>query len=337
MKEVAVIILNWNGAELLREYLPSVVEFTPQGIADVIVADNGSSDDSLEVLKDEFPGVKVLAFDRNYGFAEGYNKAIDATRYRYTVLLNSDVKVKSDWLSPLYEYMESHPDVGAVQPKIKSLRDPERYEYAGAAGGFLDCNGYPYCRGRLFDTVEVDHGQYDTPMEVMWASGAALMVNTDLYLRAGGLDASFFAHMEEIDLCWRMQLAGYKIAAVPDGEVFHLGGASLDASNPRKTYLNYRNSLLMLYKNLPAGWGRGWLLIRRRLLDTVSLMMLLLKGRTRHAWAVVKAHIDYLGMRRKITPSPFPPTDNRLKATSQGRRNIIIDYFLRGKKEYSRL
>lgn len=337
MKETAVIILNWNGAGLLEKYLPSIVRFTPSDIADVIVADNGSSDDSISLLEREFPDVKILKFDRNHGFAEGYNRAIASTRYRYTVLLNSDVEVKNDWLTPLYRYITSHSSVVALQPKIKSINHPDCFEYAGASGGFLDRNGYPYCRGRLFDTVERDRGQYDQPMEVMWASGAALMVDTERYIQAGGLDTSFFAHMEEIDLCWRMQLAGGIVAVEPASEVYHLGGASLDASNPRKTYLNYRNSLLMLYKNLPGGKEKVLLLLRRRLLDTVSMMMLLAKGRPKHALAVIRAHLDYLKMRHRIDRAPVEPAINLLKSASHGRRNIIVDYFLKGKKTFDQL
>ncbi len=206
---VAVIILNWNGAGFLREFLPSVVKFTPRDIADVIVADNGSTDESLDVLRKDFPEVRRIEFSENHGFAEGYNLAIKAVadEYKYTVLLNSDVKVDDDWLTPLHEFMEAHPEAGAVQPKLLSLKEPAKFEYAGAAGGFLDCNGYPFCRGRLFDAVEEDCGQYDTPRQTDWATGAALMVDNALYIKVGGLDKEFFAHMEEIDLCWRMRLA----------------------------------------------------------------------------------------------------------------------------------
>lgn len=222
MKKIAVIILNWNGEGMLREYLPSIVSHTPAGIADVIVADNGSTDSSLQYLADTFPHIRVLPFGENLGFAEGYNKAVDSLRdeYEYVVLLNSDVKVTDDWLTPLYEFMEAHPDAGAAQPKIKSLTHPDRFEYAGACGGFLDRHGYPYCRGRIFDTVEPDNGQYDTPLRIFWASGAALMVRTELYISCGGLDKAFFAHMEEIDLCWRILLAGKEIWAVPSAAVY---------------------------------------------------------------------------------------------------------------------
>lgn len=331
-KPVAVIILNWNGEKFLREYLPSVVKHTPGDIADVIVADNGSTDGSMELLREDFPTVKVVALDRNYGFAEGYNRAIAMTRYRYTVLLNSDVEVKSDWLTPLYRFMESHPQSGAVQPKILSLTDPEKFEYAGAAGGFLDCNGFPYCRGRIFDTIETDNGQYDEPMRIFWASGACLMVDTALYESTGGLDASFFAHMEEIDLCWRMQLAGREVWAVPQAAVYHLGGGSLPASNPRKTYLNFRNNLLMLRKNLPPQ-ERTWKLIRRRLIDTIAWAKFALTLRWGNAAAVFRAHRDASKMFAQYdNGSPEPDRD-----LIAGNPDIITSYYLRGKKLFSSL
>ncbi len=329
MKPVAVIILNWNGAALLREFLPSVVKHTPAGIADVIVADNGSDDDSIAVLERDFPEVKVMRFDRNYGFAEGYNRAIRLTRYRYTVLLNSDVAVSDDWLSPLYQYMEANTDCGACQPKILSYREPSRFEYAGASGGFIDRNGYPYCRGRIFGVTEEDHGQYDAVMEVDWATGAALMVRSELYLEAGGLDAGFFAHMEEIDLCWRIRLEGYRVVAVPSGKVYHLGGGSLPVTSPRKTYLNFRNNLLMLYKNLPDSSRRG-ILLRRRLLDTLAWMKFMLTLDLGNANAILRAHSDFRKMKKNYTAHP----DRDLIS---GRRNILTDYYLRGLKTFSRL
>ena len=238
MKQVAVIILNWNGAELLRRYLPTVIAGTDAAIADVIVADNGSTDKSLQVLEQEFPDVKVLKFEKNYGFAQGYNLAIGQTMYPYTVLLNSDVRTPQGWLNPLLDYMEAHPGVGAVMPKLLQDRedDKQMFEYAGAAGGYIDCHGYPYCRGRIFEYVEDDHGQYDDgPKSVFWATGACLMVRSQLYQDVGGLDEDFFAHMEEIDLCWRIRLAGNALMMVPTSDVYHLGGGSLPQGNPRKT------------------------------------------------------------------------------------------------------
>lgn len=330
--EVAVIILNWNGEKLLREFLPSVVEFTPRPLARIIVADNGSSDGSLQLLAADFPEVEVMAFPENYGFARGYNEALSRIDEPYTVLLNSDVAVKSDWLTPLYDYMQTHPDTGACQPKIRAYRNPELFEYAGAAGGFIDRNGYPYCRGRIFSDIETDEGQYDTPIDVFWATGAALMVRTPLYNRLGGLDPLFFAHMEEIDLCWRMQLAGYKIAAVPTGEVYHLGGGSLDASNPKKTYLNFRNNLLMLHKNLPDSTRRATL-FKRRLLDTVAWLKFIATADFANARVILRAHADFRRMRRSYTTHP----DTDLLHTTPARPNILTAYYLRHRTRFSQL
>ncbi len=331
MKPVAVVILNWNGEKMLREYLPSVVRHTPAGLADVVVADNGSTDTSLAYLHDEQPDVRVIPLPENYGFAEGYNRAISILEpdYRYVVLLNSDVKVTEDWLTPLYDFMESHPEAGAVQPKILSLSEPFKFEYAGACGGFLDRQGYPYCRGRIFDTVEDDKGQYDTPLQVFWASGAAFMVRTETYIQAGGLDRLFFAHMEEIDLCWRIRLLGKEIWAVPSGKVYHLGGGSLPVSSPKKTYLNFRNNLLMLYKNLPVSTGRP-LLIRRRLLDTLAWVKFIASGDWKNAKAILKAHNDFRKMKNNYTSQP---KENLLN----GDVNIVFDYYIRARKRYSEL
>lgn len=330
-KPIAVIILNWNGAKLLREFLPSVCATTNADIADVIVADNGSTDDSLEILAREFSAVKVLALDKNYGFAEGYNRAIKATGYKYTVLLNSDVKTGEGWLEPLYDYCEKNPEVAACQPKILSYTEPDKFEYAGAAGGFIDKLGYPFCRGRIFGTVETDNGQYDTaPIDIMWATGAALMVRTDVYLAVGGLDAKFFAHMEEIDLCWRIHLAGYKIKAVTSGTVYHLGGGSLPASNPRKTYLNFRNNLLLLHKNLPKKEGARLLFVRR-LYDTLAFFMFVAKFDFKNAKAIIDAHFDFKKMRKEYTTYP---EKNLMGALPGSNCNIIIDYYLKGRKTF---
>lgn len=334
MKQVAVIILNWNGAELMRKYLPSVVANTNADIADVIVADNGSTDNSLDVLTREFPTVQVIKLDRNYGFAEGYNRAIAQVEHPYTVLLNSDVRTPEAWLDPLLDYMETNPDVGAVQPKL--LHDngeggKETFDYAGAAGGYIDCHGYPYCRGRIFDCVEDDNGQYDsiTP-SIVWASGACLMVRTNLYRTAGGLDKDFFAHMEEIDLCWRIHLCGSDVRMVPTSRVYHLGGASLAYGNPRKTYLNFRNNLLLMHKNLPAGESCRILLVRR-LLDTLAFAMALAKFHWGDAKAIIKAHNDFRKMRGNYTRHP---DRNLLREMPECRCNIITDHYLRRRKVF---
>lgn len=331
-KPIAVIILNWNGAKLLKEFLPSVCKNTNSEIADVIVADNGSTDNSREVLQNEFPNVKTILFDDNHGFAEGYNLAIKKCQeYKYTVLLNSDVQVEANWLEPLFDYCEKHPEVAACQPKILSYKEPQLFEYAGAAGGFIDKLGYPYCRGRIFSSVEKDNGQYDTePIDIMWATGAALFVRTDVYLAVGGLDKKFFAHMEEIDLCWRIHLAGHKIKAITSGAVFHLGGGSLPASNPRKTYLNFRNNLLLLHKNLPKKDGKKLLFIRR-LYDTLAFFMFVAKCDFPNAKAIIKAHMDFKKMRKEYTSFP---SKNLIGSLPGSNCNIIIDYYLKGRKTF---
>lgn len=324
MKKLAVIILNWNGLELLKQFLPTAVEMTVSPEADLFVADNGSTDGSVEWMEENFPQVGVIKFDKNYGFAEGYNRAISETRYEFTVLLNSDVEVTPDWWRPLLNFMEKNPEVAAVQPKIKSFRNKQYFEYAGAAGGLLDKNGYPYCRGRVFDNVEKDEGQYDgEPADVCWASGAALMVRTDVYLKLGGLDPLFFAHMEEIDLCCRMLAAGYRVCALSDSEVYHVGGASLNQGNPRKTYLNFRNNLLLLYKNLPHEI-RGRKLIVRRLLDTLAFFMFAAKFDFGNARAILKAHRDFRKMNRHYRDLPSVPSGFIFPGSG---RNILLSHF----------
>lgn len=329
MSKLGVIILNWNGIELLKQFIPVAVKYTRGEEVDLIVADNGSDDGSLKWLNENFPEVMTISLGRNYGFAEGYNRAVNAVWQPYITLLNSDVEVTEGWWQPLLRFMEDHPDVGAVQPKIKSWHNRSKFEYAGAAGGYLDRLGYPYCRGRLFDSIEDDRGQYDGgPADICWASGACLTVRRDEYLKVGGLDPRFFAHMEEIDLCCRMIADGYRVCAIPDSEVFHVGGASLAQGNPKKTYLNFRNNLLLLHKNLPRRRGRK-LLFWRRLADTLAFGMFLLKGDIANAKAVLKAHKDFKTMRREYTD--FPDRDI-LSALPGSRRNAILDRYLLRKK-----
>lgn len=326
--KISVIILNWNGMNLLKEFLPRVLDATDLELSEVIVADNGSTDGSLDYAK--WLGLRTIEFAENHGFAGGYNLALKGIDTPYTILLNSDVAPWKGWDRELFNYMEAHPRCGACQPKILSWHNPQCFEYAGACGGFLDRNGYPYCRGRIFGTVECDTGQYDAPMEVDWASGAALMVRTDLYCQLGGLDETFFAHMEEIDLCWRMRLAGYSVAAVPSGAVMHLGGGSLPMGNPRKTYLNFRNNLLMLHKNLPDS-ERGEALTRRRLLDTIAWVKSVLTFNFSDAKAILKAHGDYRKMASEIKLSGA--TENLISS----RPNILVKYFFARKTRFSRL
>lgn len=330
MKQLGVIILNWNGIDLLKELIPDAVKYTSGNEVDLIVADNGSTDDSVAWLRENYPSVKILEFPENYGFAEGYNRAVEQCRqYPFVTLLNSDVLVTPDWWRPLLKFMVEHPDVAACQPKIKSYRNRDCFEYAGAAGGLLDALSYPYCRGRLFDVVEKDNGQYDNKIvDIAWASGAALTCRTELYLKLGGLDSRFFAHMEEIDLCIRMQTHGYRICFIPDSQVYHVGGASLPQGNPKKTYLNFRNNLLLIYKNSPLGKGVRRTFVRR-LVDTMAIALYAVKGDFAGAKAIIKAHIDYRKMSRNYTQ--FPQHDV-LRNVPGSNRYIIFDRFLPGKK-----
>lgn len=298
--EASVIILNWNGAEMLKRYLPSVVKNTPASSRkgkeiEIIVADNGSTDNSLEVLAKDFPSVKTIVLDQNYGFAEGYNRAIAQVDSEYTVLLNSDVEVTEGWLDPLLAYLDTHTDVAAVQPKIRSWLRRSHFEHAGAAGGYLSKLYFPYCRGRILWHVEEDKGQYDTAAEVDWTSGACMCVRTKVYKECGGLDAAFFAHMEEIDLCWRMRNAGWRLVCLPQSVVYHLGGGALSYESPRKTYLNHRNNLLMIYKNKQHPCG---VLFIRGLLDYVAACFYLLQGRWGAFKAVFQARRDYRKMKK---------------------------------------
>lgn len=294
-KGVAVVILNYNGAEMLRRFLPSVLEFSPD--AEIVVADNASTDDSLSVLGNEFPAVRVIELDKNYGFAEGYNKALAQVDTEYYILLNSDVEVSNGWITPMLEYLEGNTDVAACQPKLLDYKNKSLFEYAGASGGFIDFYGYPFCRGRIFDTVEEDKGQYDTVLKIFWATGAALMVRSSAYWAVGGLDGRFFAHMEEIDFCWRLNSRGYSVACVPQSVVYHVGGATLNRCNPRKTFLNFRNNLLMLYKNLPEEELTKVLSVRY-LLDYVAALKFLLTGSLSECKAVFEAHREFFRMKR---------------------------------------
>lgn len=319
---------------MLRRYLPSVVANTRGEGVEIVVADNGSTDSSREVLREEFPSVRVIELDRNYGFAEGYNRALAETDSTYTVLLNSDVEVTAGWLLPLLDYMDNHPSVAAVQPKILSDTDRKRFEHAGAAGGYLDALGYPFCRGRIVGYTAEDRGQYDMPADVLWTSGACMCVRTDIYKRVGGLDAAFFAHMEEIDFCWRVNCRGYRLVCLPKSKVYHLGGGALNYESPRKTYLNFRNNLLMLYKNLPARYLL-WVLLVRFFLDYVAALQLLLTGKPANARAAVKARLDYRRMKpqmkaareenMRLAKVPYPQTICR--------RSVIWDYYIRQKRQ----
>lgn len=287
--KLSIVILNWNGSRLMQEYLPAVLTHS-RGVegVEVVVADNASTDDSLSVLRRDFPEVRLILLDRNYGFAEGYNRALQNVESEYSLLLNSDVEPAAGWLPPLLDFMDAHPGFSACQPKIRSLRERSRFEFAGACGGWIDAYGYPFCRGRMMEVVEEDRGQYDIVSEIFWATGAALLVRTADFRALGGFDARFFAHMEEIDFCWRLNALGKKIACVPQSVVYHLGGGTLNKSNPRKTFLNFRNNLWMLYKNLPESRLRPVLRVRL-LLDYVAALSFLLQGKWGDCRAVLRA------------------------------------------------
>ena len=337
---IAVVILNWNGAEMLRRFLPSVVEHS-HPLGEVIVADNGSTDNSLEILQQEFPEVRTLVLDRNYGFAEGYNEAfrrleiIAPQRYEYYLLLNSDVRVTADWLRPLHTYME-HPDVAAAQPKLRAEWAHDTLEYAGAAGGYIDRYGYPFCRGRLLSVVEKDRGQYDDNASIFWATGAALLIRQSDWWDVDGLDGRFFAHNEEIDLCWRLRARGRGIVCVPQSVVYHVGGGTLPQEHPRKTYLNFRNNLTMLFKNLPDAELKH-VMRARRFLDFVAFVQFLVKGDWANAKAVRKARRDFHQWQSdfvkdrqenlsRMVLNPIPERVNR---------SLIVGFFLKGQKTFS--
>ena len=338
--ESAIVILNWNGAHMLRRFLPSVLANTPSSLASVIVADNGSTDDSLAVLAAEFPQVATIVLDRNYGFAEGYNQALRRVGegYDYYLLLNSDVETPEGWLQPLHEYMEAHPEVAACQPKLRAEHTRTHFEYAGAAGGYLDGLGYPYCRGRVFETVEEDRGQYDTVADVFWATGAALMIRATTFWRVGGLDGRFFAHQEEIDLCWRLRARGHRIVCVPQSVVYHVGGGTLPKENPRKTFLNFRNNLLLLYKNLP-GYRLRRVLFIRFWLDALASFVFLVKGEGRSFKAVWQARREF----RRIKSDFAADRRANLAATvldpipEQHISSILVAYHLKGRKTFAQL
>jgi len=332
---IAVAILNWNGSALLREYLPSVVEHS--GRHRVIVVDNASDDDSVQVLAAEFPSVEVLRLDRNYGFAGGYNLALSQINSEIVVLLNSDVRVSPSWLEPISKAFNDFPRMVACQPKILDDNNPEHFEYAGACGGFVDRLGYPYCRGRIFDHIEMDHGQYEDVIEIDWATGAALCVRRANYIEAGGLDEDFFAHHEEIDLCLRFKRLGKIIKVIPQSVVYHKGGGTLSEENPRKTYLNFRNSLFNLVKN--SGDPLVPVLFVRMVLDGLAAIRFLGMGELAKFGKVFKAHISFYRMlpsmlykRRHFSHYQNPKQEFNLRANS-----VVYQYMVKNRKRFTDL
>lgn len=330
--KTAVVILNWNTKDYLERFLPGLISSVHGPDAEVIVADSASTDGSMEMLEEKFPDVRRIILDDNYGFTGGYNRALQQVEAEYYVLINSDIEVQEGWLEPLVEWMDTHPDCGACGPKLKSWYDRDSFEYAGAAGGLMDRWGYTFCRGRVMKKVEKDYGQYDSPADVFWVSGACLMTRSSLWKRLGGLDDRFFAHMEEIDYCWRLQLEGYRISIVPMSEVYHLGGGTLPSDSPWKLKLNYRNNLLLLDNNLaktfvtdgekPAaalGHARRKILWRM-LLDGASAAVYLLSGKTSYFKAVLDAHREFRSLKSVTDIQNISRWDaNRPQATVRGR------------------
>jgi GT2 family glycosyltransferase len=338
MSKTAIVILNWNGKNFLEKFLKDVISNTTSPDNEIIVADNNSTDDSLVFLNRNFPSLKVICLDSNYGYAGGYNRALAQIEADYYILLNSDVSVGENWTEPLTMFMDLNPQAGACQPRIRSFDKPSYFEYAGAAGGYIDKYGYPFCRGRLFNKVEEDHGQYDNVTEVFWASGACMMIRASAFNACGGFDDTFFAHMEEIDLCWRMQNAGYTIHYIPEPIVYHVGGGTLAYNSPFKIYLNFRNSLMMLAKNLPEQKVRGTIFVRK-IFDGIAALTFLFNGGFPAMRAVLKAHSDFrrgkinIVTRRNMTP----PCDTYGPPHTMMNKSLLFEYYIYNNKKYSDL
>lgn len=336
MKDTAIVILNFNGRRFLEEFLPSVVAFSSG--ARIVVADNASTDDSVAWLQGSDLPVELLLIKENKGYSGGYNEALRRVDAKYYVLLNSDVEVSENWLAPIIQHMEAHPDIAAVQPKILDQNNRELFEYAGAGGGFIDTYGFPFCRGRMFNTFEKDTGQYDDIREIFWASGACLIIRSKDFHESGALDPDFFAHMEEIDLCWRLHGAGRKVVYFGQSRVFHVGGGTLKKTNPKKTYLNFRNGLSLLYKNLPKK-SLSTIMFIRTCFDFIAVLRFMGILQIRHAWAVVRAHGHFWSnlrlQRRKRKEAQVHMRLSNTANIYQG--SVVLEYFLGGKHQFTKL
>ncbi len=333
--ETAVVILNWNGKSFLERFLPRLIECTPGPDTEIVVADNHSSDGSAEFMRRRYPGIRLIVNPENGGFAKGYNDALKQIKARFFVLLNSDIEVTPRWVEPIIAKMKKDPTVAAAQPKLRSYGCRGQFEYSGAAGGYIDRLGYPFCRGRIFDKVETDRGQYDSDTEIFWATGAALFVRADLYLGHGGLDEDFFAHMEEIDFCWRMKNLGYKIMYYPESVVYHIGGGTLPKGSSRKTYLNFRNNMALLYKNLPDKALKP-VMQKRKWMDLLAALMFLAKGHTGDFKAVIKARKDFKEWKKRLQPergkAPHPE-----KLSCMYGKSIVSAHYLHGISRFDQL
>ena len=336
--KTAIVILNWNGQQMFNTFLPSVIEHSNPETSEIIVADNGSTDESVEHLKKNFPSVKIIQLSENFGFAEGYNQALKQVEADYFVLLNSDVKVTPHWLDNCIKLFEQDETIAAIQPKILSYNKPDEFEYAGAAGGFIDRYGYPFCRGRILNKIEKDTGQYNLSSPIFWASGACMFIRSSAFKETGGLDGDFWAHMEEIDLCWRLKNSGHKIIYQPESVVYHLGGGTLSYGSPKKVYLNFRNNLWMLFKNLPKHQFKR-IFLARMILDGVAAVKFILGFNFREFWAVVKAHFAFyknlgklIEKRKQVQKSVLVKEHNEVYSKS-----IMWKFFLEKKRRFSDL
>ena len=337
-KKVAIVILNWNGEQMLRQYLPSVLAYS-RDEATVYVADNASTDQSMDMLPKQFPEVRLIQLEKNWGFAEGYNQALRQVEADYYLLLNSDIEVTPHWLTPMIAYMDSHEDVAACQPKLLSIFEKDRFEYAGASGGYLDRLGYPFCRGRIFETVEADRGQYDSPQDILWATGAALMIRVKDYWETGGLDSRFFAHNEEIDLCWRLRIRGRRIVCLPESCAYHVGGGTLPKGNPMKTFLNFRNNLTMLYKCLPEEELKPVMRWRWWLDYLAAWEMLLLKRNVGDFKAVYRARRAFKRWRKDFEVDRQAIQASRKDEKIPERRSfsLLWQYYVKGRRTFAQL
>jgi len=338
MEKLAIVILNWNGEKMLKEYLPTVLRYSCDE-AKVYVADNASTDGSLEMLRKDFPACRLIELDRNWGFAEGYNKALAQVDAEYFLLLNSDIEVTPHWLTPLIEYMDAHTDTAICQPKLLSVFEKNRFEYAGACGGYLDKYGYPFCRGRVFQTVEEDKGQFDDPAELLWATGAALMIRSKDYWEVGGLDGRFFAHSEEIDLCWRLRIRGRKVVCLPDSHVYHVGGGTLPKANPMKTFLNFRNNLTMLYKCLPDDELKGVMRWRWFLDYLAAWEMLILQRNIGDFKAVYRARRAFRQWRKEFRTDRKAIQASRIGKAVPERKpfSLLWQYYVKRRRTFEQL
>lgn len=327
----AVVILNWNGRELLKKFLPSIIANSDE--ATIYVADNASTDDSVDLVREKFPEVRIIQNKVNGGYAKGYNDALAHLKEDIFILLNSDVEVNPGWLKPILHIFETEPETAAVQPKILDYYKKDHFEYAGAAGGYIDKFGYPFCRGRIFQSLEEDHGQYNEDTYIFWASGACLTIRREAFYKAGALDESFFAHQEEIDLCWRLFNLGYRIKYTGASKVYHMGGATLNTMNPKKTFFNFRNSLFMLLKNVPSAQVI-FILLARMILDGIAGIKFIAEGKFNHFFAIIKAHFSFY---RHIPEILQKRTENPKKRNYFYIKSIVLNYFLGKKKKFSEL